>query len=250
MKQVVFAVLLMAMASLTGCLNTDDTSVDENTDTTSDNNDGLIDPVEVTGYTPPENSDVRVDNGYSGHWIETNPDSSYFEWIACSKQGYSIKIRADRDPLYCDLDERQDIGAQTWVNKTGNTVTVECIKDIQGKISYVCKDAYASSNDYTLLGAHILFTSVEGFQEKTFVTLSQTSRTGNPYDFNHQFFKTEIELKFEPVSFTISEYAFSSYSSGGTLDDDTQYAYNMHAGTSTTILDSAFDPTYSSTRYF
>ena len=36
MKQVVFAIALLAMASLTGCLNTDDTSVDENTDTTSD----------------------------------------------------------------------------------------------------------------------------------------------------------------------------------------------------------------------
>jgi len=34
MKQVVFAVLLMAMASLTGCLNGDDSPVDENTDTT------------------------------------------------------------------------------------------------------------------------------------------------------------------------------------------------------------------------
>ena len=39
MKQVVFAIALLAMASLTGCLNTDDTSVDENTDTTEDNSD-------------------------------------------------------------------------------------------------------------------------------------------------------------------------------------------------------------------
>ncbi len=34
MKQVIFAIALLAMASLTGCLNTDDTSVDETTDTT------------------------------------------------------------------------------------------------------------------------------------------------------------------------------------------------------------------------
>ena len=68
MKQVVFAIALLAMASLTGCLNTDDTSVDENTDTTSDTtqDDGLIEPVGVTGYTPPDKANITVD---SGRWV-------------------------------------------------------------------------------------------------------------------------------------------------------------------------------------
>ena len=36
MKQVIFAIALLAMASLTGCLTDDESSVDETTDTTSD----------------------------------------------------------------------------------------------------------------------------------------------------------------------------------------------------------------------
>ena len=36
MKQVVFAVLLLAMASFTGCLTDDESSVDENTETIDD----------------------------------------------------------------------------------------------------------------------------------------------------------------------------------------------------------------------
>ena len=59
MKQVIFAIALLAMASLTGCLNTDDTSIDENTDTTEDNSDTtddtkddeLIEPVGENNLT-------------------------------------------------------------------------------------------------------------------------------------------------------------------------------------------------------
>ena len=251
MKQVVFAIALLAMASLTGCLNTDDTSVDENTDTTDDNtDDGTIEPVgQSGGHTPPENSDVRVDNGYTGHWIETSPDSNYFEWIACSKQGYSIKI-GDKTPLYCDLDERQDLGAQTWVNKTGNTVTIECIRHIEGNEQYSCKDRYVDNGEFVQIGAHIVFTSVEGFQERVYITLSETSITpGDGGDvFNHKFFKTEVELQFEPVSFTISEYMQNSRG-GNSLEDGTDFAY-INGGTSTSQIDNAFSPTYSSTRYF
>ena len=74
MKQVVFAIALLAMASLTGCLDTDDTSVDENTDTTSDNfgntnQDGTIDPVgSGGGYSPPETANITVDSYYN-HWV-------------------------------------------------------------------------------------------------------------------------------------------------------------------------------------
>lgn len=60
MKQVVFAIALLAMASLTGCLNTEDSSVDENIDTTDDStsdttedtkDDELIEPVGENNLT-------------------------------------------------------------------------------------------------------------------------------------------------------------------------------------------------------
>ena len=72
MKQVVFAVFLMAMASLTGCLNEEDSPVDDKTDdSTSDNNDGLIDPVGQTGYTPPDEANITVD-AYRDNWVAKN----------------------------------------------------------------------------------------------------------------------------------------------------------------------------------
>ncbi|MDC0526353.1 hypothetical protein OAO35_00175 [Euryarchaeota archaeon] len=115
MKQVVFAVLLMAMASLTGCLNTEDSPVDDktddttsdttddNTDTTEDNSDTtddtkddeLIEPVGTDGgYSPPEDSSVFInfpenagvlrwdctpsDPKREGFWDSTN--STYDNW--------------------------------------------------------------------------------------------------------------------------------------------------------------------------
>ena len=51
MKQVVFAIALLAMASLTGCLNTGDSPDDE-----------LIEPVGQTGYTPPDKANITVDS--------------------------------------------------------------------------------------------------------------------------------------------------------------------------------------------
>ena len=51
MKQVVFAVLLLAMASLTGCLNEEDSSVDEKTDTTDDSTSDTIEPVGENNLT-------------------------------------------------------------------------------------------------------------------------------------------------------------------------------------------------------
>ena len=100
MKQVVFAIALLAMASLTGCLNTEDSPVDENidttddstsdttennTDTTEDNSDTtddtkddeLIEPVGGNGDTTiPEDSSVFMDSenvGYPGNYECTNP---------------------------------------------------------------------------------------------------------------------------------------------------------------------------------
>ena len=85
MKQVIFAIALLAMASLTGCLTDDESSVDETTDTTSDNtgdtndssndnsdtnqdntdsgDDGMIDPVGTDGsVTIPEDSSIFIDS--------------------------------------------------------------------------------------------------------------------------------------------------------------------------------------------
>ena len=52
MKQVVFAVFLLAMASLTGCLNEEDSPVDEKTDTTDDS----------TSDTTEDNTDTTQDD--------------------------------------------------------------------------------------------------------------------------------------------------------------------------------------------
>ena len=82
MKQVVFAVFLLAMASLTGCLNEEDSPVDDKTDdspsdTTEDNSDTddeLIDPVgQSGGYTPPETANMTVYvQGDSSVWVSKN----------------------------------------------------------------------------------------------------------------------------------------------------------------------------------
>ena len=101
MKQVVFAVILMAMASLTGCLNTEDSPVDENIDTTDDStsdttednsdttddtkDDELIEPVGTTGYTPPDKANITIDTHSS--------NSSRNEWVA--KDGNQITTSCD-----------------------------------------------------------------------------------------------------------------------------------------------------------
>jgi len=81
MKQVIFAIALLAMASLTGCLNTEDSPVDENIDTTDDStsdttedtkDDELIEPVGQTGYTPPEKANITVydvDGEMNDNWV-------------------------------------------------------------------------------------------------------------------------------------------------------------------------------------
>ena len=209
MKQVVFAIALLAMASLTGCLNTEDSPVDENIDTTDDStsdttednsdttddtkDDELIEPVGTDGgYTPPENSNIRVDKGVIGYWTYDEP----FEFVDCTTQGYTERI--DWNYVYCDLDSHQDYGPQVWVNKTGKTITVECIKHYEGDY---CKD---HSTEY--YGAWFVFTSAEGFQERIYVDLSTYREwydESDTYQSVTVFFEPEFTLKFEPISFTI-----------------------------------------------
>ncbi len=146
MKQVVFAIALLAMASLTGCLDTDDTSVDENTDTTSDStgntNDntdsgdgGMIDPVGTDGgITIPEDSTIFIDSmGEPGEWncIGSGADrvcnyeyyvNDYFENLYDDDGDFSGLSYRDSDGV------ENSIGFNGWVNKTGSTVTIEGLK--------------------------------------------------------------------------------------------------------------------------
>ena len=122
MKQVVFAIALLAMASLTGCLNTEDSPVDENidttddstsdttennTDTTEDNSDTtddtkddeLIEPVGGNGgYTPPETANISwgVDNQ---HWVAKDGNritTSCFNVYEHSQKNFVIFDSDDR----------------------------------------------------------------------------------------------------------------------------------------------------------
>ena len=234
MKQVVFAVLLMAMASLTGCLNGDDSPVDENIDTTDDStsdttednsdttddtkDDELIEPVGTDGgYTPPENSNIRVDYGVTGQWEYDEGSDEGPVWVPCTKQGWTFIGIVSSEREYCDLDNRNDAGPQVWMNKTGNSVTVECIQYYEVERD-ACKDGYVGSYSQSSYGAIILFTNVEGFQEKTFVILSASYKVygqdGEGDEVTHEFFKTKIDLAFEPASFTIMK-TYSQYGSDG-----------------------------------
>ena len=98
MKQVIFAIALLAMASLTGCLTDDESSVDETTDTTSDNTgntnqDGTIDPVgSGGGYSPPETANITV-------------------------------LRAQYEEDY------------DWVKKDGNRITTSCLSSLSKSLA-------------------------------------------------------------------------------------------------------------------
>ena len=152
MKQVIFAIALLAMASLTGCLNgdddssvddtTDDTTSDtteDNTDTTQDDtdttddtkDDELIDPVGGNGdITIPEDSSIHIDvtpswygGDYVGTWecteTEGQPDECEFVYFI---NDYFHPDSA----MYFDADyEKVAFDFLGWVNKTGETVTIE-----------------------------------------------------------------------------------------------------------------------------
>ena len=113
MKQVVFAIALLAMASLTGCLNTDDTSVDENTDTTSDTtqDDGLIEPVGVTGYTPPDKANITV-NSESSDWVAKDGNRITTSCIPVyTHYGNNIAIYDSNDRIIYLANDKNDYGA-------------------------------------------------------------------------------------------------------------------------------------------
>ena len=162
MKQVVFAIALLAMASLTGCLNTDDTSVDENIDTTDDStsdttednsdttddtkDDELIEPVGQTGDTTiPEDSSIFIDQSSSssyqgGKWECT--DASYGDSVdtECDFIYHGDDYFSSESATYYDADFiRNAFYFNGWVNKTGETVTIESLYIPE-------RDSYISEN--------------------------------------------------------------------------------------------------------
>ena len=129
MKQVVFAVLLMAMASLTGCLNTEDSPVDENIDTTDDStsdttednsdttddtkDDELIEPVGVTGYTPPDKANITVRSLENDEdWVAKDGNRITTACLMTSDSaGNSLVIFDSDDRIIFLGNDRYDYGA-------------------------------------------------------------------------------------------------------------------------------------------
>jgi hypothetical protein len=120
MKQVVFAIALLAMASLTGCLNTDDTSVDENTDTTSDNtgntnDDGTIEPVgQSGGYTPPDKANITVSRYYEDDldWVAKDGNQITTSCLPVSSgSAHNLVIYDSHDRIIYLGNDRHDYGA-------------------------------------------------------------------------------------------------------------------------------------------
>ena len=282
MKQVIFAIALLAMASLTGCLTDDESSVDEttddttsdttedNTDTTEDDSDTaddtkddeLIDPVGTNGgYTPPEDSSIffRDEDAFSGLngpqlaqlqpavlWtcIETGctyvPTEIYENYTSPSDNivNYSwddYNINSDLLLIYGDAFNNTYLGQtytqfmyrygaqfnfQGWVNKTGNTVTIEGLPmetmGLQEHYEYpeYLIDAEKEHNYYyiTIFGQNGLFMTTQFvlssggyFCELNSHNCMDSNTSEENYLWIMQQFTVNIDLPFEPVSFTITD---------------------------------------------
>ena len=104
MKQVVFAIALLAMASLTGCLNTDDTSVD---DTTKDN---TIEPTgQSGGYSPPDKANITVDSGGGNSWVAK--DGKRITTSCLDTEHHSIVVYDTDDRIIYLANDENDYGA-------------------------------------------------------------------------------------------------------------------------------------------
>ena len=129
MKQVIFAISLLAMASLTGCLTDDESSVDDETDTTSDTtedntdttqddtdttddtkDDELIDPVGSSGgYSPPDKANITVDSGGDTSWVAK--DGKRITTSCLDTERYSIVVYDTDDRIIYLANEDDDYGA-------------------------------------------------------------------------------------------------------------------------------------------
>ena len=139
MKQVIFAIALLAMASLTGCLNTDDTSVDETTDTTSDNTGNTNDNSNDNADTNQDNTDTD-DNGLIDPVLKSNmttPDLAEIETLLDSindklEELENIATALENSNEHTEKTHYQP-GAQSSVSlnnlliyKDGNKVSIDC----------------------------------------------------------------------------------------------------------------------------
>ena len=172
MKQVVFAVFLIAMASLTGCLNEEDSSED----------DEVIDL--INSYSSPQTSFVKVDDGADGQWIDND---GVAEYVFCTIEGYQ-DLNGDGNKIYCDMDGHYDpYVPQIRVIKEGNLITIECIRNEDHSN---CHGGYSS--------AYVLLTSIEGLRELIYCKLFDKS-------YGSKLFRTcEVTLTFEPAFFEVS----------------------------------------------
>ena len=240
MKQVIFAIALLAMASLTGCLTDDESSVDETTDTTSDNSgntnqDGTIDPVGQTGVTIPEDSSVFMDSyGAIGQWDCTgNGKDKVCNFDFNDKDSFVNSFNGDgtlSGVSYEDSDGITNIlGFNGWVNKTGNTVTIEPLKFPDRGPRVYTEGGYTVYN-YQYINGYLTNTCNDGNQCKiifyghngltfdAWFTLSSSSTSWHHdedtdddgtvdtryYYREYAYYTPTFELPFEPYGFTLS----------------------------------------------
>ena len=198
MKQIFFAVILIAMTSFTGCLGFGEEDPDE---------DELINPIDA--YEPPQASTIMVDYGITGV-IENCDDNGnnntgdncddYF--TPCISHGwYDIDNNGNYE--YCDIDGHQNNGPQVIVKKVGNKITIECIS--------TWEERYCKNNSGY---AYVIFTSIEGLKEMIVCDMFEEYYDGE--EWQPMFLKCEATLGFEPASFEISSSRsyFSSYDNG------------------------------------
>ena len=245
MKQVVFAIALLAMASLTGCLNGDDSSVDDktddttsdttedNTDTTQDDtdttddtkDDELIDPVGGNGdITIPEDSSIFMDSsGGFGEWNCTGDDADR----VCNYEYYNVDAFVNNyhnDGTLSSISYRDSDGIENsinfngWVNKTGNTVTIEGLNypdrgpayDSDGNFNYLYSDRFVSSTCNNVNTCQIIFHGHNGLTYNGWFTLSSSTSWSyydaegthyNMYEYSH--YTVTFDLPFEPYAFSI-----------------------------------------------
>ena len=225
MKQVIFAIALLAMASLTGCLNTDDTSVDDDNE--------MLDPVGQVEI--PENSSIFMDSvGQSGKWNCTGNEADRvcnYEYYAndhfeneYDDNGYLRYIR------YRDSDGIQNsIDFNGWVNKTGNSVTIEGLyfpdrgpvvssySDEQIYYRYDYTNTPVSGNCNSGNECQIIFYGHNGLNYNGWFSLSDRSswdysvdtdgdgQWDEYHDDKHEYIHHSVifDLPFEPYAFSI-----------------------------------------------
>jgi len=143
MKQVIFAIALLAMVSLTGCLTDDESSVDDNTDTTTDT---TSDNTGNTNDNSNENTDTNQDNTYSGDngMIDpavnsnvTSPDLTEIEILLDSINDQLSELEniataletsnEQRDNGYYQPEEQSSVSiGGIEISKNGKSIAVDC----------------------------------------------------------------------------------------------------------------------------